>query len=91
MEKKIKFTFIGNLPLGYDLPNSKIIQPLKDNFLSKELKTHHIYLTASRYEAAGNHYIEALQCGLPILHLNHGSIPEYCNKFGVTFNLHNFE
>ena len=90
-KNKIKFSFIGRTPLGYDLKNSKIIKPLRDHSLSRELKNHHLYLTASRYEAAGNHYIEALQCGLPVLHLNHGSLPEYCNKFGITFDLHNFE
>ena len=28
---------------------------------------------------------------MPVLHLNHGSLPEYCSKFGITFDLHNFE
>ncbi len=90
-KNKIKFTFIGKTPLGFYLNNSKVLEPLKDLDLSKELKRHHIYLTASRYEAAGNHYIEAIQCGLPVLHLNHGSLPEYCKDFGITFELHNFE
>ena len=90
-KSKIKFSFIGRTPLGYDLKHTKIFKPLKDHSLSRELKNHHVYLTASRYEAAGNHYIEALQCGLPVLHLNHGSLPEYCSKYGITFELHNFE
>ena len=28
---------------------------------------------------------------MPVLHLNHGSLPEYCSKFGITFDLHDFE
>ena len=90
-KNKIKFTFIGRTPLGHCLKNSKTLRPLKDSDLSKELKYHHVYITASRYEPAGNHYIEAIQCGLPVLHLNHGSLPEYCKDFGITFELHNFE
>ena len=90
-KNKIKFTFIGRTPLGFRLNNSKILKPLRDSELSKELKLHHVYITGSRYEPAGNHYIEAIQCGLPVLHLNHGSLPEYCKDFGVTFELHNFE
>lgn len=90
-KKKIQFTFIGRTPLGYDFRNTNHIPPLVDKDIADELKKNHVYVTASRYEAAGNHYIEAMQCGLPVLHLNHGSLPEYCENFGVTFELNNFE
>ena len=90
-KNKIKFSFIGRTPLGYDLKIQKFSNHLGITLYLVNLKKHHLYLTASRYEAAGNHYIEAIQCGLPVLHLNHGSLPEYCSKFGITFDLHDFE
>ena len=59
--------------------------------MANELKKHHVYLTASLNEPSGNHHIEAAQCGLPILYINSGGIPEYCSGYGVEFNEDNFQ
>ena len=59
--------------------------------LAAELKNHNIYVTGSLNEPSGNHHIEAAQCGLPLLYINSGALPEYCSGFGVEFNLKNFE
>ena len=32
------------------------------------------------------HHIEGALCGLPILFRNSGSLPEYCKKYGVSFD-----
>ena len=53
--------------------------------MSNEIKKHHIYVTASINEPSGNHHIEAAQCGLPILYIESGGIPEYCKGFGMGF------
>jgi hypothetical protein len=42
-------------------------------------------------EPSGNHHIEAAQCGLPLLYIDSGGIPEYCNTFGIMYNLNNLE
>ena len=60
--------------------------PLDGAELSREIKNHHIYITASINEPSGNHHIEAAQCGLPILYKQSGGIPEYCEDFGLSFN-----
>ena len=65
--------------------------PLSGLELSDKLKNNHIYITASLNEPSGNHHIEAAQCGLPILYINSGGIPEYCEGYGVMFNEENFE
>ena len=39
----------------------------------------------------GNHHIEGAQCGLPVLYINSGGIPEYCDGYGVMFEKNNFE
>tara|TARA_B100001559_G_C16503466_1_gene624576 strand:+ start:360 stop:1466 length:1107 start_codon:yes stop_codon:yes gene_type:complete len=90
-KNKIEFTYIGNLPKGLNLDNTNIISPKHGLELSDILKNHHIYLTASINEPSGNHHIEGAQCGLPLLYIESGGIPEFCNGFGVSFNDTNFE
>ena len=86
-----EFTYIGNIPLGVDFKNTQVIPPLYGPELASAIKQHHIYLTAARHEPGGNHYVEAMQCGLPVLFLRSGSLPEYCAPYGVEFTLVNFE
>ncbi len=86
-----EFTFVGNLPLGCMLRNTRVLEPRDGDALADTLREHHGYVTAARFEPGGNHYIEAMQCGLPVLHLAHGSLPEYCAPYGVTFSLTDFE
>jgi hypothetical protein len=83
---KIEFTYIGNIPKNVKFKNSKLIAPLAGQDLAKEIKKNHLYITGSANEPSGNHHIEAAQCGLPILYLNSGGIPEYCEGFGIMFN-----
>jgi glycosyltransferase involved in cell wall biosynthesis len=85
-KNKLKFTYIGNLNKEFDFKNIKTMPPLDGAELSREIKNHHIYITASINEPSGNHHIEAAQCGLPILYKQSGGIPEYCEDFGISFN-----
>ena len=71
--------------------NTKIIKPLSGLELSSELKQHDIYVTGSLNEPSGNHHIEAGLCGLPILYINSGGIPEYTKNFGLEVNINTFE
>ena len=82
---KLEFTYIGNISPEYKFYNSNILKPLAGEELASEIKRHHIYVTASINEPSGNHHIEAAQCGLPILYIESGGIPEYCKGFGVSF------
>ncbi|MFA5210880.1 MAG: glycosyltransferase [Patescibacteria group bacterium] len=90
-KNNFEFTFIGNIPKNIEYKNIKIIKPLSGNRLADELKKHDIYLTASLNEPAGMHHIEGALCGLPLLYINSGALPEYCNNFGLEFNNDNFE
>ena len=94
-EKKYKdiveYTYIGNLPNKFAFNNTKHIEPLEGSLLANELKKNHIYLTGSLNEPSGNHHIEAAQCGLPLLFINSGGIPEFCQGFGVQFDNEDFE
>jgi hypothetical protein len=86
-----EFTYIGNLPKNFFFKNSKHIKPLDGKKLAAELKTHHIYLTASLNEPSGNHHIEGAQCGLPTLFRPSGGITEHCQNYGLSFETENFE
>ena len=88
---KFSFTYIGNLPPKFKFKNTNVIQPLSGIELANEIRKNDFYLTASLNEPSGNHHIEGAQCGLPLLYINSGGIPEYCNNFGIMFDDNNFE
>lgn len=83
--KRISFTYIGNIPRKVKFKNTNVVKPLSGKDLAEKIKSNHLYLTASVNEPSGNHHIEAAQCGLPLLFINSGGIPEYCNGFGEMF------
>ena len=86
-----EFTCIGNLPLGVEFRNTRVMRHLSGIELAREIKSHHLYVTAARNEPGGQHPVEAMQCGLPVLYLESGSLPEYCGPYGIAFTLANFE
>ena len=80
------FTYIGNIPKNFKFKNAKVISPLSGESLATELKKYDGYITGSINEPSGNHHIEAALCGLPILYLESGGIPEYANGYGLSFS-----
>ena len=80
------FTYIGNIPKNFIFNNTKVISPLSGESLATELKKYDGYITGSINEPSGNHHIEAGLCGLPILYLESGGIPEYANQYGLSFS-----
>ena len=90
-QKKFSFTYIGNVPPKFKFKNTKLVEPLSGEDLANEIRKNDIYLTASLNEPSGNHHIEGAQCGLPILYINSGGIPEYCDGYGVMFEKNNFK
>tara|TARA_Y100000739_G_scaffold223489_1_gene226441 strand:- start:413 stop:1456 length:1044 start_codon:yes stop_codon:yes gene_type:complete len=89
--KRIEFTYIGNLPERFHFKNANHIKPLAGIDLANELRKHDIYLTASQNEPAGMHHIEGACCGLPVLYLDSGAIPEYCGDHAICFGKENLE
>ena len=83
--KNIEFTFVGNLPNNVVLKNSKVLPPITDSELANEIRAHNIYITASKYEPCGNHYIEGIACGLPYLYTTEGGGIKEAGEFGLEF------
>jgi len=81
---KYEFTFVGRC--SEKLVKANVIEPIPSNKLSKLLKQHDIYITASKQDPCSNALIEALSCGLPALGLNDGGHPEIIKDGGLTFN-----
>ncbi len=88
---KIDFTYIGNLPDGFEFKNATYIPPRSGVELADLIRQHHVYITASRNEPGSNHQNEGALCGLPLFYLENASMPEYCHDFGLGFQIENFE
>lgn len=87
---KIRFTYIGNLPKGFSFRNTVVIPPLSGTKLTTAIKQNHVYLTASKHEPGSNHQNEGASCGLPLLYISSGCLPEYCAGYGLEFTEENF-
>jgi hypothetical protein len=88
---RLHFTYIGNVPKGFQFINAAHVQALDGTELANEIRSHHGYLTASINEPGGNHQNEGALCGLPMLYRRSGCLPEYCDGFGVSFDERDFE
>lgn len=88
---KFEFIYVGNVPNELKFKNTKIIEPKFGTELATILKSCDLYITGSLNEPAGMHHIESSLCGLPILYVESGGIPEYCSEFGVPYNYNNLE
>jgi hypothetical protein len=89
--RRFAFTFIGRVPAGMVFRHVQVHPPLSGLALGAALRAHHVYLTASLNEPAGMHHIEGALSGLPLLYRSSGALPEYCDGFGVSFEMETFE
>jgi hypothetical protein len=83
--ERFSFTYIGNVPEGFSFRAARYVSPTHGEHLGDLLRAHDVYLTASRNEPGGNHQNEGASCGLPLLYLNSGCMPEYCEGFGIAY------
>lgn len=91
MATRFSFTYIGNVPKDFTFRHSRYVEPTSGKALADLLREHHVYLTASRNEPCGHHQNEGANCGLPVLFLESGGIPENVRGFGLGFTVDNFE
>jgi|TARA_Y100000310_G_scaffold122315_1_gene120979 glycosyltransferase involved in cell wall biosynthesis len=81
-----EFTYIGRKPDSVHFSNINYMKPMNAIELIQELPKHDIYLTASVEETGGNHVLEAMACGLPVVyHQNGCGIVDYCHKYGEQY------
>ncbi len=80
---RFEYTFVGKASDTFD--RIRHIPPVPSNELADLLRSHDIYITASRNDPCSNALIEALACGLPALFLNDGGHPELVGMGGLPF------
>lgn len=82
----VELWIIGRWPDNIVWKRARTFPPVSGTELARLLRECHAYITASLYEPGGMHFIEGLQCGLPLLyHLDGGGIVELGQKYGVGF------
>jgi glycosyltransferase involved in cell wall biosynthesis len=81
---RFEFTFVGNSPAVFS--NIRHYPAMPSKSVARFLRSHDIFITASRKEACSNAVIEALSCGLPVLYINSGSHAELVGEGGLAFN-----
>jgi glycosyltransferase involved in cell wall biosynthesis len=82
----IELWVIGRWPRDLVWKSARTFPAAHGPELAALLRQCHLYVTASLHEPGGMHFIEGLQCGLPLLyHLDGGGIVELGQRFGVGF------
>lgn len=82
----VELWIIGRWPSDIVWKKARTFAPCAGPALADLLRQCHGYITASRWEPGGMHFIEGAQCGLPLLfHEDGGGIPELARKYGVGF------
>ena len=77
---------IGRWPDAIDWQAARTFPPTSGTGLADLLRSCDAYITASRFEPGGMHYVEGAQCGLPVLyHEDGGGIVEVASRFGIGF------
>jgi glycosyltransferase involved in cell wall biosynthesis len=80
----VELWVIGRWPDRVRWQSARTFPPMHGGALADLLRQCHGYITASRWESGGMHFIEGLQCGLPLLyHPDGGGVVELGRRFGV--------
>jgi glycosyltransferase involved in cell wall biosynthesis len=84
--KDVTLTIVGRWPKEIRWRTATTVGPRRGARLAALLRSAHVYVTASAWEPGGMHFIEAAQCGLPVLyHADGGGIVEVARRFGIAF------
>lgn len=82
----VELLVIGRWPAGIEWRSARTFPPTTGRELADLVRQGHVYLTASRYEGGGLHFLEGAACGLPVLyHEDGGGIVEVARLFGVGY------
>ena len=81
---RFEFTVLGRTPVAFR--NIVTVPPIDSAGVAAQLRSHDIFVIASRNEPCSNALVEALSCGLPVAYLDSGSHPEVVGRAGVAFS-----
>lgn len=81
----IEFVVVGKTDNIVDLPNIRKVDYLNHDKLPQALRSVEVYLSLLENDACPNVILEAMACGLPILYLPSGGVPELVGDAGLPF------
>jgi glycosyltransferase involved in cell wall biosynthesis len=82
----VELWIIGRWPQEIAWKAARTFPPASGSDLAALLRQCHLYVTASQLEPGGMHFIEGLQCGLPLIfHEDGGGIVELARQYGLGF------
>jgi glycosyltransferase involved in cell wall biosynthesis len=82
--KAFEVTFAGNTEHTFE--RIRVVEPLASEPLAELLRSHDVYLAASRDDPCSNALLEGLACGLPAAFLRSGGHPELVGDGGIGFD-----
>lgn len=82
--ERYEFTFVGRI--AAPLRHARLVPPQPSVGVAELLRSHDVYISASRHEACSNALLEALACGLPALYVRSGSNGELVGEAGFGFD-----
>ena len=86
--KGVKLVVIGRWPDDIKWKTAELHGPRVEHKLAKILRSCHAYVTGSVWEPGGMHFIEGVQCGLPVVyHQDGGGIPEVASRYGLEYSI----
>jgi glycosyltransferase involved in cell wall biosynthesis len=77
-------TFAGNTEQAFE--RIRVVAPVPSKPLADLLRSHDVYLAASRDDPCSNALLEGLACGLPAAFLRSGGHPELVGEGGIGFD-----
>lgn len=83
--RDLRLTLVGRVPEGTRFRTIRVVPPLPESDLARELRSHHVLLQLARYETCSNALIEGINCGLPAVYLDSGSNREVAEPYGVEY------
>lgn len=87
----IEFIIVGRAGEIERLPNMRFVDYLTHEQLPQALRGADVYLSLIENDACPNVILEALACGLPILYLPSGGVPELVRGAGLAFDAEQME
>jgi glycosyltransferase involved in cell wall biosynthesis len=85
---EVEFVVVGRATDVPSLPNIRKVAFLEHDQLPNALRSASAYLSLIERDACPNVIIEAMACGLPILYLPSGGVPELVRDAGLPFESH---
>jgi len=80
---RYELTFVGRSPVPFE--RIRMVGPLDSAEVAELLRSHDLYIAASRDDPCSNSLLEALACGLPAAYLESGGHPELVGGGGLPF------